>query len=100
MRPVEPVTAILMSEIIEGNLRGGMKSRGVMAFFSITLQRVMVLVVLTGVFAVRFRDSGMAVHTPLLFFLGILGSRSRKWHKQKRANSGYRQCSRYIRPVL
>jgi len=94
MRPVEPVTAILMSEIIEGKLRGELKSRGgVMAFFSITLQRVMLLVVLTGVIEVRFPDSGMAVHTLLVFFLGILGSRSRKWHKQKSHNPGYRQSS-------
>ncbi len=93
MRPVEPVTAILMSEIIEGKLRGEMKSRGVMAFFSITLQRVMLLVVLTGVIEVRFPDSGMAVHTLLVFFLGILGSRSRKWLKQKSHNPGYRQSS-------
>ena len=94
MRPVEPVTAILMSEIIEGKLRGELKSRGgVMAFFSITLQRVMLLVVLTGVIEVRFPDSGMAVHTLLVFFLGILGSRSRKWLKQKSHNPGYRQSS-------
>jgi len=53
----------------------------------------MLLVVLTGVIEVRFPDSGMAVHTLLVFFLGILGSRSRKWHKQKSHNPGYRQSS-------
>ena len=71
-----------------------------MAFFSITLQRVMLLVVLTGVIEVRFPDSGMAVHTLLVFFLGILGSRSRKWHKQKSHNPGYRQSSYNILHVI
>jgi len=53
----------------------------------------MLFVVPAGIIEVRFPDPGMAVHTLLVFFLGILGSRSRKWLKQKSHNPGYRQSS-------
>ena len=53
------------------------------------IQCVMVLVILADFIEVGLTDSGMAVHTLLVFFLGILGSPGRKRHKEESHQAGY-----------
>src|SRR5215467_879681 len=83
--PVEPVMAIFMKKII----RGVGERAALRLLLSKSFQCVMVLIILAGVVEVGLADSGMAVHTLPIFFLGVLGGPGRKWHKEQSHQAGY-----------
>src|SRR5436190_3078158 len=73
----------------EGNYTWGSGIAALRLLFSKTVQCVMVLVIFAGLVQVWLADGGMAVHTLLVFFLGVFRRSGRERHKQKSHQAGY-----------